>query len=68
MIHQIKRLAGREIGFFAIVGHGVDEGLMARTRRTAVEIFALPTDEKLGVERPPTAGLSTGSRWSIFTT
>ena len=48
-----KTAAGREIGFFAIVGHGVDEGLMARTRRMAVEIFALPTDENLRVERPP---------------
>ena len=45
--------ACRETGFFAIVGHGVDEGLMNRTRQKAVEFFALPTDEKLRVERPP---------------
>jgi isopenicillin N synthase-like dioxygenase len=45
--------ACRETGFFAIVGHGVDEALMARTRQMAVDFFALPTDEKLRVERPP---------------
>ena len=45
--------ACRETGFFAIVGHGVDEGLMRRARQMAVEFFALPTDEKLLVERPP---------------
>jgi len=45
--------ACRETGFFAIVGHGVDEGLMGRTRRMAVDFFALPTEEKLRVERPP---------------
>lgn len=45
--------ACREIGFFAIVGHGVDEALMARTRRTAAAFFALPVEEKLRVERPP---------------
>jgi len=45
--------ACRETGFFAIVGHGVDEGLMGRTRRMAVDFFALPTEEKLHVERPP---------------
>jgi len=45
--------ACRETGFFAIVGHGVDEGLMGCTRRMAVDFFALPTEEKLRVERPP---------------
>ena len=46
-------LACRETGFFAIVGHSIDEGLMARTRQMAVDFFALPTEEKLRVERPP---------------
>lgn len=45
--------ACRETGFFAIVGHGVDEALMARTRQMAVDFFALPVAEKLRVERPP---------------
>ena len=45
--------ACRETGFFAIVGHGVDEDLIGRTRQMAVEFFALPTEEKLRVERPP---------------
>lgn len=42
-----------ETGFFAIVGHGVDETLLARTRQMAEAFFALPTEEKLKVERPP---------------
>jgi len=45
--------ACRETGFFAIVGHGVDEALMARTRQMTVDFFALPAEEKLRVERPP---------------
>ena len=45
--------ACRETGFFAIVGHGVDEALMARTRRMAADFFALPDEEKFRVERPP---------------
>lgn len=45
--------ACREIGFFAIVGHGVEEDLITRTRQLAVEFFALPTEQKLLVERPP---------------
>ena len=42
-----------ETGFFAITGHGVDEDLMARTRRMAADFFDLPTEEKLKIERPP---------------
>ena len=42
-----------EIGFFAIVGHGVSEDLVLEMRQAAVEFFALPEDEKLVVERPP---------------
>lgn len=42
-----------DIGFFAIVGHGVDEDLLARTRQMAANFFALPVEEKLKVERPP---------------
>jgi isopenicillin N synthase-like dioxygenase len=45
--------ACREIGFFAIVNHGVDEAAMARARQMAEAFFALPEAEKLKVERPP---------------
>ena len=46
--------ACEDVGFFAIVGHGVSEALMARTRRAAVDFFAQPLEGKLAVERPPT--------------
>jgi isopenicillin N synthase-like dioxygenase len=45
--------ACRETGFFVVTGHGVDEHVMAATRQTAADFFALPLDEKLKVERPP---------------
>ena len=45
--------ACRDTGFFAITGHGVDEKVMSRARRTSVDFFNLSTEEKLLVERPP---------------
>ena len=42
-----------DTGFFAIIGHGVDEDLMSRTRQMTVDFFRLPLEEKLRVERPP---------------
>ncbi|MBK18365.1 MAG: 2OG-Fe(II) oxygenase [Rhodospirillaceae bacterium] len=42
-----------DTGFFAITGHGVDEDLLARTRKSVVDFFSLPLEEKLKVERPP---------------
>ncbi|MEE8334576.1 MAG: 2-oxoglutarate and iron-dependent oxygenase domain-containing protein [Alphaproteobacteria bacterium] len=45
--------ACREIGFFTVVGHGVDQELINRTRQAAIDFFALSTTEKLAVERPP---------------
>ncbi len=41
-----------EAGFFCITGHGVSEDLIARTRRAAVEFFALPLAEKRRILRP----------------
>lgn len=38
--------ACEESGFFCIVGHGVDEALIARTRQAALDFFALPVDQK----------------------
>jgi isopenicillin N synthase-like dioxygenase len=42
-----------DTGFFAIVGHGVDEQVMTRARHMAIEFFAQPLEDKLVVERPP---------------
>ena len=53
-----RRVAGEiakactESGFFCITGHGVSEGLVARTRQAAVDFFALPLAEKRLILRP----------------
>jgi isopenicillin N synthase-like dioxygenase len=44
--------ACREIGFFAITGHGVDDALVARLRRVAHEFFERPMAEKLAFRHP----------------
>ncbi|HUF92028.1 MAG TPA: 2-oxoglutarate and iron-dependent oxygenase domain-containing protein [Candidatus Limnocylindria bacterium] len=44
--------ACREIGFFAITGHGVPDGLVHDLRRTAHEFFALPAADKLAARHP----------------
>lgn len=41
--------AGREFGFFQIVGHGVDPSLRERLRRVAEEFFSLDEEEKARV-------------------
>ena len=41
--------ACRDVGFFSIVGHGVDMALLARLDRSARDFFALPEDEKAQV-------------------
>jgi isopenicillin N synthase-like dioxygenase len=51
--------ACREIGFFAITGHGVPERLVEDLRRVAHDFFALPMAEKLAV-RHPVAGTNRG--------
>lgn len=43
--------ACEETGFFSVVGHGVDEDLIARTRQAAADFFALPTDRKCRILR-----------------
>ncbi len=40
-------------GFFTIVGHGVPQDLIARTRQAGVEFFAAPEEIKQAVLRPP---------------
>ena len=42
-----------DTGFFTITGHGVDVGLIARTRAAATEFFASPETLKNSVRRPP---------------
>ncbi len=44
--------ACRDVGFFSIVGHGVDPGLLERLDRHAREFFALPEAEKAQVAMP----------------
>jgi len=51
--------ACREIGFFAITGHGVPAPLVDDLRRRAHAFFALPLDEKL-TSKHPVAGTNRG--------
>ena len=51
--------ACREIGFFAITGHGVPDGLVERLRAVAHEFFERPMAEKLAY-RHPVAGTNRG--------
>src|SRR5262245_41622281 len=44
--------ACREIGFFAITGHGVADAAVEDLRRAAHAFFALPAAEKLGARHP----------------
>ena len=44
--------ACREVGFFTIVGHGVDPGLLARLDRHAREFFALAEADKAAIAMP----------------
>jgi isopenicillin N synthase-like dioxygenase len=51
----VAREVGRaceEIGFFTIVGHGVDSALVERMSDVSRAFFALPLAEKLAVKRP----------------
>ena len=51
--------ACREIGFFAITGHGVDDQIVNDLRRLAHAFFALPKAEK-DAARHPVAGTNRG--------
>lgn len=55
-----RRAVAREIeeactgsGFFTIVGHGVPQDLIARTRQAGADFFAAPEHVKQAVLRPP---------------
>jgi isopenicillin N synthase-like dioxygenase len=52
---RVAQAVGRaceDIGFFTIVGHGVDPALVDRMFRVSREFFDLPLEEKLRVKRP----------------
>jgi isopenicillin N synthase-like dioxygenase len=51
--------ACREIGFFAIIGHGVSDRLVDELRRTAHAFFELPLADKLAA-RHSVAGMNRG--------
>jgi len=51
----VARAIGRaceEIGFFTIVGHGIDRGLIQRTAELSRDFFNLPMAEKQAIKRP----------------
>ncbi|MGI9595891.1 MAG: isopenicillin N synthase family dioxygenase [Acidimicrobiales bacterium] len=45
-------LACREVGFFSVVGHGVDGPMMERAHRAALAFFDLPPADRLGAAKP----------------
>jgi isopenicillin N synthase-like dioxygenase len=53
--------ACRDLGFFAIVGHGIPPALVEELQRTARVFFALPADRKLALAMP-----RAGRRWRGF--
>jgi isopenicillin N synthase-like dioxygenase len=51
VVREVGR-ACEEIGFFTVVGHGVEEKLVQRMTDVSRAFFALPLAEKLEVKRP----------------
>ena len=45
--------ACRNTGFFLVTGHGVSADLITKARQRAIDFFAMPLDEKMKVQRPP---------------
>jgi len=52
---QLDR-ACREVGFYIILGHGIDPSLIARVEAVSREFFDLPLDEKMKVHIGKTPG------------
>ncbi|MGV8969818.1 MAG: isopenicillin N synthase family dioxygenase [Microbacteriaceae bacterium] len=46
---QLRRVT-HEVGFFYLVGHGIDQGLVDEVLTVSREFFALSEDEKLAIE------------------
>jgi len=42
----------RTVGFFQIVGHGLDDGIVDRAWQTSTQFFDLPLTDKLSVACP----------------
>jgi isopenicillin N synthase-like dioxygenase len=64
-----KREVARQIdaaccdtGFFLVTGHGIPADLINKARQRAIDFFALPEDEKMKVQRPPSK-ISRGFNW-----
>ena len=51
VVEAIAR-ACEDVGFFGIVGHGVDDALIGGIYREGRAFFALPREEKMEVGRP----------------
>src|ERR1700726_1869918 len=51
-----------EIGFFIVTGHGISQDLITTARQQAIDFFALPDEDKMKVQRPPTK-ISRGYNW-----
>jgi len=45
-----------------LTGHGVSADLISKARQRAIDFFALPLDEKMKVQRPPSK-ISRGYNW-----
>jgi isopenicillin N synthase-like dioxygenase len=54
--NQELESALREVGFLALIGHGVGGPAIEELYQAAAEVFALPEAEKLGYERPEVMG------------
>jgi isopenicillin N synthase-like dioxygenase len=54
--------ACRDTGFFLVTGHGIPADLIGKARQRAIDFFALPEDEKMKVQRPPSK-ISRGFNW-----
>jgi len=44
--------ACRDVGFFAVVGHGVDVDVIERAHREALAFFDLPADDRMAASKP----------------
>jgi non-haem dioxygenase in morphine synthesis N-terminal len=45
------RKAARSVGFFYLVGHGIEDGLIQDLLKVSRHFFALPEKDKLAIER-----------------
>jgi isopenicillin N synthase-like dioxygenase len=49
LLHEL-RAAANDVGFFYIIGHGIDDALVNRVLSLSRRFFALPAEEKLAIE------------------